>query len=69
MTTWRDVKWEYEQGRIIARIDGEVVTVCYLLTPLDGNTDLLGRAIAHAWNIDLAAAQSWRELYGIDRED
>ena len=22
--------------------------------------------IAHAWNVDLATARSWRELYGID---
>jgi hypothetical protein len=69
MTTWRDVKWEYDDSikYVIARVDDDDIIVCYV--PPSSTRDSIGRAIAHAWNIDLAAAQSWRELYGIDRED
>ena len=65
MKTWRDVKWRYDGGgSVYARVNGKAVHVCYVSPGID--RDLLGRAIAHAWNVDLAAAQSWRELYGID---
>lgn len=66
MTTWRDVSWEYDcaNRRVIAIVDDMIVTICKV--PWCPDTNFLGRAIAHAWNVDLAAAQSWRELYGID---
>ena len=68
MKTWRDVKWEYNgTGRVIARVDGEIKTICFV--PFIPEGDLLGRAIAHAWNVDLAATRSWRELFGVDDSD
>ena len=64
MTTWRDVKWRYEDQGIFAEVKGQVILVCSV--PVGPDTDSIGRAIAHAWNVDLAAAQSWRELFGVD---
>ena len=58
MTTWRDVKWEYDiaNRRVIAHVGGENIIVCVVPPSYDGK--LIGRAIAHAWNVDLAAAQA-----------
>ena len=63
-TTWRDVKWRYDDGYVYARINGEAILICYV--PPSDEADMLGRAIAHAWNVDLAAARSWRELFGVE---
>ena len=63
--TWRDVKWKYDNiGRVIARVDGEIKTVCFVQVVPDA--DSIGRAIAHAWNVDLAATQWSRELFMIN---
>ena len=65
MTTWRDVKWEYDgKGCVYASVDGLPIAVCFV--PSRKDRDSIGRAIAHAWNVDLAAARSWRELYGVE---
>ena len=63
MTLWKISKWEYDDGHIYARInDNAIIHVCEITTC--GNTDEIGRAIAHAWNVDLAATQWSRELFG-----
>ena len=66
MTTWRDVKWVYfvKVGWVMACVPAGAVLVCSV--PEGDCQDEIGRAIAHAWNVDLAAARSWRELYSID---
>ena len=64
MTTWRDVKWHYEDQEVYAEVEGTVVVVCYV--PAGPDTDLIGRAIAHAWNMDLAQAEWARELFAVD---
>ena len=66
MTTWRDVKWKYVVGHVYARVDGKSVLICVVPDSLGPNRSLVGRAIAHAWNVDLAAARSWRELFGVE---
>ena len=60
MKTWRDVKWAYDNksGCVVALVDDKVVTICYTPDIVDAAT--IGRAIAHAWNMDLAVEQSWR---------
>ena len=78
--TWRDVKWVYEgEGFVGAYVKGkEEFLVCYV--PVGDCQDLIGRAIAHAWNMDLAVTQSWRayrswrerqtrELFAVDDSD
>ena len=73
MATWRDAPWVYfaKVGGVMACVSTGAVCVCSV--PEGDCQDEIGRAIAHAWNVDLAAARSWRELYGIDdsvtRED
>ena len=64
MKTWRDVKWKYEDQEVYAEVEGQVVLICYV--PAGPDTDSIGRAIAHAWNIDLAAEIAWWALYGIE---
>ena len=63
MKTWRDVKWAYDNksGCVVALVDDKVVTICYTPDIVDAAT--IGRAIAHAWNMDLAAARWARELF------
>ena len=65
MTTWRDVKWEHYCGRVYAQ-DSKDTLVCIVPESLGSDRAIIGRAIAHAWNVDLAAAQSWRELFAVD---
>ena len=67
MATWRDVKWTYKNDRVYTQ-DGKSTVVCVVPASAGSDTDRdsIGRAIAHAWNIDLAAARSWRELFGVE---
>lgn len=64
MKTWRDVKWKYEgEGCVWTYVKGEEeFLVCYV--PVSVTQDEIGRAIAHAWNVDLAQTEWTRELFG-----
>ena len=64
--TWRDVKWIYDDrvGVVFTRVDGRTKIICAV--PEGDCQDEIGRAIAHAWNVDLAATQWSRELFNVD---
>ena len=70
MTTWRDVKWYYDgngsMGCVLACVNSNSEHFIVCIVPAGDCQDEIGRAIAHAWNVDLAAARSWRELFGVD---